>query len=110
MKEYQIIVITPDRCTNCETCMNICSFVHDSKFIPLEKRIVGIRTRLEREWAIACDLCEHMRVELIEPDSEPQPQCVSACPLFAIFIGTIEAYDNETKSEAMKRIFNLKDR
>ena len=107
MKEYQIISIIPNRCINCDTCMSICSLVHDSKYLSLEQRVIGARTRQEKEFAISCDLCEHIKEEFLDSNTRPQPQCITVCPVQAIFITTIIAYDYESSSEALKRIFNL---
>ncbi|MHA1148792.1 MAG: hypothetical protein ACTSR8_11190 [Promethearchaeota archaeon] len=108
VKEYQVIAVAPRRCNDCETCMSICALVHESKYIPLEKRIIGGRMRMEPEWAIACDICEGMKEEFVDPKVGREPQCISACPRFAIFITTIEAFKSETRIEAIKREFSIK--
>lgn len=105
-KEYQVIVINPKKCLDCETCMEICSLVHGSKYIYLTKRIIGFRKRIEIEWAIFCDLCLEMNDEFVDPILGKIPQCVDKCPNFAIFIATLEPYGNESRMETIKRIFN----
>ena len=105
-KEFQIIVVNPNRCTNCETCMEICAFVHQTDFIPLLKRIMETRKRIELEWAIACDLCKGMKEHYVDPEIGKKPQCVNACPHNAIFLSIIEAFENESRNEAINRIFN----
>ena len=108
MKEYQVITVLPNKCTNCEECMTFCSFVHSSKYIPLEKRVIGARMRVEPEWAISCDLCEGMKEEFVDPETGKCPQCIQACGNLAIYISTIEALESESRMEAIKRVFNLK--
>ncbi len=108
LKEYQVIVVNPNRCTDCEACMTICSFVHDTGYVPLKKRIIGKRTRIELEWAISCDLCKGMKDEFVDPEVGKKPQCLCTCPNSALFISTIESYGNESRMEAIKRVFNEK--
>lgn len=107
-KEFQVIVVNPDRCVNCETCMEICSFIHETYFTPLNRRIIGTRRRIELEWAIACDLCMGMKEPFIDPEIGKKPQCVDACPKNAIFLGTIDCVENESRNEAIRRVFNQK--
>ena len=104
-KEFQVIVVNPDRCVNCETCMEICSFVHETDFTLLTKRIIGTRKRIELEWAIACDLCREMKKQFVDPEIGKKPQCVDVCPHNAIFISIIESFKNESRNEALRRVF-----
>lgn len=108
MNEYQVIVVAPNRCNDCETCMSICAMVHAAKYVPLDKRIIGGRVRIEPEWAITCDLCVGMKEEYVDPEIGKQPQCVAACPHFAIYVATIEASVDETRMDAIKREFQIK--
>ena len=87
--------------------MSLCAFVHSAKYIPLEKRVVGRRVRIEPEWAIMCDLCEGMKEEFVDPEIGRTPQCIPTCPHFAVCLSTIEAEDNESRTDAIKRIFKL---
>lgn len=107
-KEFQVIVVNPERCVNCEACMEICSFVHETDFIPLSKRIMGTRKRIELEWAIACDLCRGMKNQFVDPDIGKKPQCVDLCPNNAIFVIIIELFENESMNEAINRVFDQK--
>jgi Fe-S-cluster-containing dehydrogenase component len=107
-EEFQVIIVNPDRCVNCETCMEICSFVHETDFIPLMKRIMGTRKRIELEWAIACDLCRGMKSHFVDPEIGKKPQCVDTCPHNAIFVAIIDSFEDESKIEAIKRVFNQK--
>ena len=108
-KEFQIIIINPDRCVDCETCMTVCSFVHGRPYIPLKKKIIGKRKRVELEWAISCDLCKGMKEQYIDAKEGKAPQCVKSCPHQAIFVSTLNTLEGESKIEAIKRIFNYKD-
>ena len=104
-KEYQVIIVNPKRCTNCETCMEICAFIHGNKYVPLNKRIIGMRMRIELEWAISCDMCKGMKEEYINSEVEKTPQCISVCPKNAIFISTLESFGDESRNEAINRVF-----
>ena len=105
-KEFEIIVINPNRCVNCETCMEICSFVHETEYIPLNKKVIGARNRIELELAISCDLCKGMKDQFIDPEVGRKPQCIDVCPHNAIFVSTLEASMNESRMEAIHRCFN----
>jgi Fe-S-cluster-containing dehydrogenase component len=107
-KEYQVIMVNPERCSDCDSCMTICAFVHEKDYIPLERRVVGKRKRIELEWAISCDLCQGAKVEFLDPEIGKQPQCIPACPHQAIFVGTIDSLGNESRINAIKRAFNEK--
>ena len=107
-KEFEIIVLNPNRCMNCETCMEICSFVHEAEYIPLTKKVIGARTRIELEWAISCDLCRGMKEQFIDTKEGKKPQCIKSCPHQAIFVSTLKALEGESRMEAIKRIFNYK--
>ena len=58
----------------------------------------------------ACDMCEGMKEDYIDPAVGKQPQCIAACPHFAIFLTTIEAEVGESRMDAIKREFNIKKR
>ncbi len=104
-KEYHLIVVNPERCVSCEACMSICSFIHETEYIPLIKRIIGKRVRIEEEWAISCDLCMGMKEELIDAENGMKPQCIDACLTKAIFISTLESFRDESRMEAISRAF-----
>ena len=106
LKEFQVLIVNPRRCMNCKMCMEICALVHESEYIHLTKRIIGSRKRIELECALFCDLCTEMKEEFIDPNLGGKPQCIEACPNNAIFIGIIESYKNESRREAINRIFN----
>lgn len=108
-KEFQIIVINPDRCVDCESCMTVCSFVHERAYIPLKNKIIGKRKRVELEWAISCDLCKGMKEQFIDTNEGKKPQCIKACPHQAIFVSTLNTLEGESRMEAIKRIFNYKN-
>jgi len=105
-KEFEIIVLNPNRCMNCETCMEICSFVHEAEYIPLNKKVIGVRTRIELEWAISCDLCRGMKEQFIDPEVGKKPQCIDACPHNAIFVSSLKVSAKESRMEAIHRVFN----
>ncbi|MBD3341709.1 MAG: hypothetical protein GF353_21570 [Candidatus Lokiarchaeota archaeon] len=104
-KEYRILIVNPKRCVDCEACMDICAFVHNRDYIPLVNRVIGKRERVEEEWAIGCDLCLGMKDKYVNDKEEKEPQCVVACPAKALFIGTIPALKNESRNQAIRRIF-----
>ncbi len=106
-KEHQVIVVNPDRCVDCESCMTVCSFVHERNYIPLKNKIIGSRKRVELEWAISCDLCKGMKEQFINNEGK-EPQCIKACPHQAIFVSTLNTLEGESRMEAIKRIFNYK--
>ena len=108
MPEFQVIVVNPKRCSDCDSCMTICAFVHDRDYIPLERKAVGTRQRIELEWAILCDLCRSAKEEYLDLEIGKQPQCIPACPHQAIFISTIDSWENESRINAIKRVFNQK--
>ena len=108
MSEFQVIVVNPKRCSDCESCMTICAFVHEKDYIPLERRVVGKRQRIELEWAISCDLCKGAKEQYLDPEIGKQPQCIPSCPHQAMFIGTIDSLENESRIDAIKRVFNHK--
>ncbi|MFW9989681.1 MAG: hypothetical protein ACFFC3_13580 [Candidatus Odinarchaeota archaeon] len=105
-KLYSVIIVNADKCTYCESCMSICSFVHGTKYIPLERRIIGKRIRNEIEWGIKCDLCIGMKEEFVDFKIGKTPQCESVCSSNAISFGSIKAQKNETRLEALKRVFS----
>ena len=86
--------------------MTICAFIHGNDYVPLTKRILGMRKRIELEWAISCDLCQGMRKEYMDSETEKTPQCIIACPADAIFLGTIESVGNVSRIESIKEAFN----
>jgi len=86
--------------------MSICSFVHDTNYKSLKTRIIGIRNRIELEWAISCDLCKGIIKEFKSSEDNDEPQCISACPNSAIFLATIEKINDESRFEAIKRVFS----
>ncbi len=108
-KEHQVIVVNPDRCVDCESCMTVCSFVHERNYIPLKNKIIGSRKRVELEWAISCDLCKGMKEHFIDNKEGKKPQCIKACPHNAIFITILDSLEGESRMEAIKRIFDYKN-
>jgi Fe-S-cluster-containing hydrogenase component 2 len=106
-EEFQVIVINPRRCTDCETCMTICSFVHDTNYKHLKTRIIGARKRIELEWALFCDLCKGTLEKFKNSTESNEPQCITACPNKAIFLVSIERINEESRIEAIKRVFSL---
>lgn len=107
-KEYQVIVVNPDRCVDCEACMTVCSLVHERGYIPLKKKIIGKRKRVELEWAISCDLCKGMKEQFNDTQEGKKPQCIKVCPHNVIFISILDSLEGESRMEAIKRIFDYK--
>ncbi len=62
--------------------------------------------------AITCDLCESMKEEYIdEENGKIEPQCILVCPKEAISLKDVEQIGEETRIDAVKRLFGdiLKD-
>lgn len=86
------IVIDEDRCTGCGFCIRACPF--------------GVITmHLESKCAIACDLCENMKDEFIDPEvGKKEPQCIVWCPKEAISLKTVEQIGEESRTAAVRRL------
>ena len=68
---HQILVIDARRCTGCEVCESVCSFVHDEEFNPLNSRINRVRLEPIINATLSCLSCF-------------DPECIKSCPLKAI--------------------------
>jgi len=68
---HKILVVDARRCTGCEICESVCSFVHDEEFNPLNSRINRIRLEPIINATLSCLSCF-------------DPECIKSCPLKAI--------------------------
>jgi anaerobic carbon-monoxide dehydrogenase iron sulfur subunit len=71
MTTHKILVVDPRRCTGCEICESVCSFVHDEEFNPLNSRINRIRIEPVINNSLSCQSC-------FDPD------CIKACQIDAL--------------------------
>ena len=93
------ILVDDDKCNGCAYCIRACDFGVMSLHMSTQK-------------AICCDLCETMREEFIDDESgEIEPQCILVCPKEAISLKDVEQIGEESRIDAVKRLFGdmLKD-
>jgi len=87
------ITVDEDKCNGCGFCIRACDFG-------------VISLHLDNQKALVCDLCENMREEFIDPEvGKPEPQCIEMCPREAIALKTVEQIGEETRIDAVKRLF-----
>ncbi len=87
------IVVDDDKCNGCGFCVRACDFGVMSLNIDTMK-------------AITCDLCEDMKDEFIDPEvGKKEPQCIAVCPKEAISLKNVEQIGEETRIDAVKRLF-----
>jgi len=61
---------------------------------------------IESQKALICDLCENMKEDYIDEESGiKEPQCILVCPKEAISLKNVEQIGEETRIEAVKRLF-----
>ncbi len=68
---HKILVVDPRRCTGCEICESVCSFVHNEEFNPLNSRINRVRIEPVINSTLSCLSCY-------------DPDCIKACQLLAL--------------------------
>ncbi len=87
------VLVDEDKCNGCGFCIRACDFG-------------VISLHLDTQKALVCDLCENMREEFIDPEvGKPEPQCIELCPREAISLKTVEQIGEETRIDAVKRLF-----
>ena len=65
-----------------------------------------ISLHLETQKALVCDLCENMKDEFIDEGTGiKEPQCILVCPKEAISLKNVEQIGEETRIDAVKRLF-----
>ena len=65
-----------------------------------------ISLHLETQKALVCDLCENMKDEFVDDESGiKEPQCILVCPKEAISLKDVEQIGEETRIDAVKRLF-----
>jgi len=87
------IIVDDDKCNGCAFCIRACDF--------------GVLSlHIESQKALICDLCEGMKDEFIDEESGiKEPQCILVCPKEAISLKNVEQIGEETRIEAVKRLF-----
>ncbi|MHA1803259.1 MAG: 4Fe-4S dicluster domain-containing protein [Promethearchaeota archaeon] len=92
-EETGSIIVIEDKCNGCAFCVRACDFGVISLHIDSQK-------------ALVCDLCENMKEEFIDPEKGvPEPQCIEVCPKEAISLKNVEQIGEETRFDAVKRLF-----
>jgi len=87
------IIVDDDKCNGCGYCCQACEFG-------------AITMHIQTQKALVCDLCENMKEEFIDPEiGEKEPQCIAVCPKEAISLKTVEQVGEETRFDAVKRLF-----
>lgn len=92
-EETGSIIVDNDKCNGCGFCIRACDF--------------GVLSlHIESQKALICDLCEGMKEEYIDEESGiKEPQCILVCPKEAISLKNVEQIGEETRIEAVKRLF-----
>ncbi|TFG21523.1 MAG: 4Fe-4S dicluster domain-containing protein [Promethearchaeota archaeon] len=87
------ILVDDDKCNGCGFCIRGCDFG-------------VISFHMETQKALICDLCEGMKEEFIDPEvGKREPQCIAVCPKEAISLKDVEQIGEETRIDAVKRLF-----
>ena len=90
------ILVNDDKCIGCANCAKACDFG-------------TITLHLVSQKALVCDLCEGMKEDFIDPEvGKKEPQCIVVCPKEAISLKTVEQIGEETRFDAVKRLFSEK--
>jgi len=71
--QQQVLLVDPAKCSGCNSCMLICSFIHEGRFSMTKSRI--------RIWK---DVDEGINVPIVCHHCNPAP-CMAACPTGALF-------------------------
>ncbi|MBY9005532.1 MAG: 4Fe-4S dicluster domain-containing protein [Candidatus Lokiarchaeota archaeon] len=88
------IVVNDDKCNGCGFCIRACQFG-------------CISLHLDSQNALVCDLCENMKEEFIDLEvGKKEPQCIVVCPKEAISLKNVEQIGEETRFDAVKRLFS----
>jgi len=87
------ILVDDDKCNGCGYCVRACDF--------------GVMTmHITTQKALVCDLCDNMKEEFIDPEvGKKEPQCIAVCPKEAISLKNVEQIGEETRMDAVKRLF-----
>ncbi|TXT65139.1 MAG: 4Fe-4S ferredoxin [Promethearchaeota archaeon] len=92
-EETGSIIVDDDKCNGCGFCIRACDF-----------GVISLNINSQK--ALVCDLCENMKEEFIDPEvGEPEPQCILVCPKEAISLKNVEQIGEETRLDAVKRLF-----
>jgi Fe-S-cluster-containing dehydrogenase component len=87
------IIVDSDKCNGCGFCIRACDFG-------------VISLHLNTQKALVCDLCESMKDEFIDPAvGKKEPQCIVVCPKECISLKSVEQIGQESRIDAVKRLF-----
>jgi len=92
-EETGSIIVDDEKCNGCAFCIRACDFG-------------VINLHIDSQKALICDLCESMKEDFIDPEvGKVEPQCIAVCPKEAIDLKNVEQIGEETRIEAVKRLF-----
>jgi len=86
------IIVDDDKCNGCGYCCRACEFGAMTMHVITQK-------------ALTCDLCENMKEEFVEEGGKKEPQCIVVCPKEAITLKNVEQIGEESRIDAVKRLF-----
>jgi formate dehydrogenase iron-sulfur subunit len=92
-EETGSIIVDDDKCNGCAYCIRACDFG-------------VINLHIETQNALICDLCDGMKEDFIDPEvGKTEPQCIAVCPKEAIALKNVEQIGEETRIDAVRRLF-----
>jgi Fe-S-cluster-containing dehydrogenase component len=92
-EETGSIIVDNDKCNGCAYCIRACDFG-------------VINLHIDSQKALICDLCDGMKEDFIDPEvGRTEPQCIAVCPKEAISLKNVEQIGEETRLDAIRRLF-----